>query len=91
MEQIFDIASSLKTDSRIAIVSNIVPRGDKNKPKTKKAIKVINNVRVQCNIPVINHTNINLRRHLSRQNETLFEWFRKAHIHQKIKKFLKRF
>lgn len=69
MEHIFDIASSLKTDSHMIIVSNIVPRDDKNKEKTKKGIKVINNARVQCNIPVINHTNINSKRHLSRRNE----------------------
>ena len=55
-EHIFDIVSSLKTDSNIALVSNIVPTSDKNKEKAEKAIQIKNTACVQRNIPVINHT-----------------------------------
>ena len=83
------------------IVSNIVPRGDKNKDsqgiyeilvyrdlgyteistttsvteisyipwlkeKAKNVIQIINNACIQRNIPVINHSNINSKRHLNR-------------------------
>ena len=58
-EHIFDIVNSLKTDSNTIIVSNIVPRGDKNKEKTEKALQIINNACVQRSVPVINHTNVN--------------------------------
>ena len=40
------------------IVCNIVPRDDKNKEKSEKAIQIINNACVKRKIPVINHTNI---------------------------------
>lgn len=59
MEHIFDIANSLKTDSHMVIVSNIVPRDNKNKEKAEKTIQMINNACAQRNIPVINDTNIN--------------------------------
>ena len=42
-EHIFDIVSSLKTDTNTIIVFNIVPRGNKNKEKAEKAIHIINN------------------------------------------------
>ena len=49
-EHIFDIVSSLKTDSN-TVVSNIVPRDDKNKEKAEKVVQIINNACVQRNIP----------------------------------------
>ena len=65
-KHIFDIVISFKTDSNTVIVFNIVPRGHKNKEKAEKAIQIINNACVQRNIPVINHTNMNSKRHLNR-------------------------
>ena len=55
---ISDIGNSLNTDNKTVIVSNIVPRGNKNKEKSEKAIQIINNACVQSNILVMNQTNI---------------------------------
>ena len=65
-EHIFDIVNSLKTESNTVIVSNIVPRGDKNKEKAEKAIQIVNDVCVQRSIPVINHSSVNWKRRLNR-------------------------
>ena len=46
----------------------MVPRGDKKKEKAEKAIQIINNASVQCNIPVINNANIDSKRHLKEVN-----------------------
>ena len=48
------------------IVSNIVPRGDKYKEKGEIFNKVITEACHKENIPVINHNNINPKRHLNR-------------------------
>ena len=48
------------------IISNIVPRGDKYKEKGEILSKVINEACHEENIPVINHSNNNLKRHFSR-------------------------
>ena len=58
--------SSVKTDSSIVIVSNSAPRGDKNKEKAEKVIKVINNACVQRHISVMNNANVNWKSYLSR-------------------------
>ena len=65
-ELISDTGNSLKTDNNTVIVFNIVPRGNKNKEKSEKAIQIINNACVQSNIPVVNHTNMNPKWHLNR-------------------------
>ena len=65
-EYIFDIVRSIKTDSNTVIISNIVPRGNKNKENIEKTIQIINNACVQHNVSVINHTNVNSNRHLNR-------------------------
>ena len=48
------------------IVSKIVPRGDKYKEKGEIFNKVITEACHKENIPVINHNNINPKRHLNR-------------------------
>ena len=48
------------------IISNIVPRGDKYKEKGEILNKVITEACHKENIPVINHNNINPKRHLNR-------------------------
>ena len=64
-KHIFDKGNSIKTASNTLTVFTVVPRGDMNKEKADKAIQIINNVHVQRNIPVINHTSINSKRHLN--------------------------
>ena len=58
---IIDTAKSPKT-----IISNIVPRGDKYKGKGGMLSKVINDACHEESIPVINHNNINPKRHINR-------------------------
>ena len=48
------------------IISNTEPRGDKYKEKEEMHIKVMNDVFLEENIPVIIHNNINPKRHLNR-------------------------
>lgn len=57
-----------KDRHQLCLFFNIVPRGDKKKEKAEKAIQIINNASVQCNIPVINNTNIDSKRHLKEVN-----------------------
>ena len=45
-EHIAHIVSLLNTDSNTVIVSNAVPRDDKNKEKAEKAFQIINNAYV---------------------------------------------
>ena len=90
MENIFDIVNSLKTESNTVTVSNIVPRGDKNKEKAEKAIQIINDVCVQRNIPVINQSSVNWKRHLNRRKLHLNGYGKTIFI-RKIKKVLKDF
>ena len=60
-----DIAKPLMTEKNKTIISNIVPRGDKYKEKKVILGKVINEACHEENIPVINHNNINPKRHLN--------------------------
>ena len=62
--RIIDTAVSLMTEKKI--ISNIVPRGDKYKEKKEILSKVINKACHEENIPVMNHSNINPKRHLNR-------------------------
>ena len=48
------------------IISNTESRGDKYKEKGEMHIKVMNDVFLEENIPVIIHNNINPKRHLNR-------------------------
>ena len=64
-KHIFDKGNSIKTASNTLTLFTVVPRGDMNKEKAEKAIQIINNAHVQRNIPVINHTSINSKRHLN--------------------------
>ena len=89
-EHIFDKVSSLKTDSNSAIVSNIVPRGDKNKEKAETAIQITNNAYVQRNISVIYHICINSKRHLNR-NKLHSNSYRKSIFIRNFKNFSKDF
>ena len=63
--RIIDTAKSLMTEKNKIVISNIVPRGDKYKEKGEILSKVINEAYHKENIPVINHNNINPKRHLS--------------------------
>ena len=63
---IIDNAKSLMTEKNKIVISNIVPRGDKYKEKREILSKVINEAWHKENIPVINHNNINPKRHLNR-------------------------
>ena len=64
--RIIDTAKSLMAEQMKIIISNIVPRGDKYKEKGEILSKVINEACHEENIPVINHSNNNSKRHLSR-------------------------
>ena len=54
------------TEKNKIIISEIVPIGDKYKEKREILSKVINEACHEENIPVINHSNINSKRHLNR-------------------------
>ena len=64
--RIIDTAKSLMAEQMKIIISNIVPRGDKYKEKGEILSKVINEACHEENIPVINHSNNNSKRHFSR-------------------------
>ena len=64
--RIIDTAKSLMTEKNKVVISNIVPRGDKYKEKGEILSKVLNEACSKENIPVINHNNINPKRHLNR-------------------------
>ena len=64
--RIIDTAKSLMAEQMKIIISNIVPRGDKYKEKGEILSKVINEACHEENIPVINHSNINPKRHFTR-------------------------
>ena len=53
--------------NKIFFISNILPKGDKYKEKGE-ILKSINEACHKENIPVINHSNINPKRHLNRSN-----------------------
>ena len=64
--RIMDTAKSLMTEKNKVVISNIVPRRDKYKEKGEILSKVLNEACSKENIPVINHKNINPKRHLNR-------------------------
>ena len=64
--RIIDTAKSLMAEQVKIIISNIVPRGYKYKEKGEILSKVINEACHEENIPVINHSNINSKRHFNR-------------------------
>ena len=64
--RIIDSAKSLMTEKNKIVISNIVPRGDKCKEEGEILSKVINEACHKENIPMINHNNINPKRHLNR-------------------------
>ena len=63
--RIIDTTKSLMTEKNKIIILSIVPRGDKYKEKGKILSKVVNEACHKENIPVINHSNINPKRHLN--------------------------
>ena len=65
--RIIDIAKSLMTEKNKIFISNIIPKGDKYKEKGD-ILKSITEACRKENIPVINHSNINPKRHLNRSN-----------------------
>ena len=62
---IIDTAKSLLTEKMKIIFSKIVPRGGKYKEKGEILSKVIHEACHKENIPVINHSNINPKRHFN--------------------------
>ena len=62
---IIDTAKSLLTEKMKIIFSNIVPRESKYKEKGEILSKVIYEACHKENIPVINHSNINPKRHFN--------------------------
>ena len=62
---IIDTAKSLLTEKMKIIFSNIVPRERKYKEKGEILSKVIYEACHKENIPVINHSNINPKRHFN--------------------------
>ena len=69
---LFTLANTLKhcqiSDDRKnkILISIIVPKGDEYKEKGEMVSKMINEAYHEENIPVINHNNINSKRHLNR-------------------------
>ena len=65
-ERILNTAESLKSENTELIISNVVPRGDKYKDKGESLSEVLKKVCDSKNIPIINHDNINPKRHPNR-------------------------
>ena len=63
--RIIDTSKSMMTEKTRIIISNIVSIGDKYKEKGEMLRKVINDTYHDENIPVINHGNLNPKRHLN--------------------------
>ena len=77
--RIIDTAKSLMTEKNKIIISSIVPRKDKYKEKGEMLSKLIKKACHGENIPVINHSNINPKRHLNRN---------KLHFNNYVTQFL---
>ena len=65
-EHIVNIATSLKTENNTVVISNIVPRSDSKKEKAEAVNKVLVNICEQKEIPLVDHGNINTKRHLNK-------------------------
>ena len=85
--RIIDNAKSLITEESKIIISNIVPRGDRYKEKGEILSKEINEACHKENIPVINHSNINPKRHLNR-SKLHFNNYGNSVFVKKIRNFL---
>ena len=75
------------TEKNKIIISEIVPIGDKYKEKREILSKVINEACHEENIPVINHSNINSKRHLNR-SKLHFNNYGNSVFVKNIRKFL---
>ena len=65
-EHIVNIATSSKAENNTVVISNIVPRGDSKKEKAKAVNKLLVDICEQKEIPLIDHGNINTKRHLNK-------------------------
>ena len=65
-EQIVNIATSLKTENKTVVISNIVPRGDSKKEKAEAVNKLLVDICKHKEIPLVDHSNISTKRHLNK-------------------------
>ena len=65
-EHIANIATSLKTENSTVVISNIVPRGDSRKEKVEAVSKLLVDNCERKEVPLIDHENINTKRHLNK-------------------------
>ena len=65
-EHIVNIVTSLKTENNTAVISNIVLHGDSEKEKQETVNKLLVDICQQKEISLIDHDNINTKRHLNK-------------------------
>ena len=70
-EHIVNIATFLKTENNTDVISNIVPRGDSKKEKAEAVNKLLVDICEQREIPLIDHGNISIKRHLNKSKQHL--------------------
>ena len=56
----------MKTENNTVVISNIVLRGDSKNEKTEAVNKVLVDICEQKQIPLVDHGNINTKRHLNK-------------------------
>ena len=67
MERVNETSEYLKNEASNVTVSNIKARGDKYKEKGERLSTLLNKVCNEKQITIINHSNINPKRHLNRR------------------------
>ena len=65
-EHIINIATSLKTENNTVVISNVALRGDSKKEKAEAVNKLLVDICEQKEIPLIDHGNISMKRHLNK-------------------------
>ena len=65
-KHVVNIATSLEIENNTVVIWNIVPHGHSKKEKTEEVNKLLVDIFEQKEIPLIDHSNINTKKHLNK-------------------------
>ena len=89
-EHIVNIVTSLKTKNNTVVISNIVLHGDSKKEKEEAVNKLLVNICQQKETSVIDHDDINTKRHLNKSRLHLNVHAKSVFV-KNLRTFLKNF
>ena len=89
-EHIVNIVTSLKTKNNTVVISNIVLHGDSKKEKEEAVNKLLVNICQQKETSVIDHDDINTKRHLNKSRLHLDAHAKSVFV-KNLRRFLKNF